>query len=185
MDQATPGGTFAHQIDADDRLVQVDAAWRAFGRENGLPDPDAVVLGRPLWDFITGTEVRHLYELILGRVRGGRTVSFPFRCDAPHLRRHMRMAVAPLAAGAVRFLCVLLRQEARAPAALLDPSRRPGEDVLILCSWCKRVAVAPGEWAEVEDAVARLGLFEAAELPGLSHGICPPCVAVVQGELRE
>ncbi len=43
-----------------------------------------------------------------------------------------------------------------------------------MCGWCDRFLVGE-EWLEVEQAVARLGLFQRAEMPAISHDICPDC----------
>ena len=42
------------------------------------------------------------------------------------------------------------------------------------CGWCNRVDV-DGAWTEVEDATARLGLFERPEVPAVAHGVCGEC----------
>jgi hypothetical protein len=38
-------------------------------------------------------------------------------------------------------------------------------------------------WCEVEEAVTRLKLFEAASIPSISHGVCPPCLETALKEL--
>ena len=47
-----------------------------------------------------------------------------------------------------------------------------------MCGWCDRFEV-DGEWVEVEEAAQRLELFDRAELPTISHGICPDCNALL------
>lgn len=58
--------------------------------------------------------------------------------------------------------------------ALLDAIVEHGGDPLLMCSWCKQLAVGDA-WVEAEEAVTRLGLFDDRHVPGLSHGICPRC----------
>jgi hypothetical protein len=51
---------------------------------------------------------------------------------------------------------------------------RSDEPLLRVCSWCKKVDTRWG-WCEAEEAVVRLGLFEAQALPDITHGICQDC----------
>ncbi|MGQ9666509.1 MAG: PAS domain S-box protein [Anaerolineae bacterium] len=45
----------------------------------------------------------------------------------------------------------------------------------IMCSWCKRIQLSEGRWAEVEEAIRDLHLFDKYPVPQISHGICPEC----------
>jgi hypothetical protein len=53
-----------------------------------------------------------------------------------------------------------------------------------VCGWCKKVDVG-GSWAEVEEAVTRLRLFDRPLLPQLTHGICEGCYDRMVETLRE
>ncbi len=44
-----------------------------------------------------------------------------------------------------------------------------------ICSMCKKIKVSPRQWAEIEEALVELRLFEVDEMPQLTHGICPSC----------
>ncbi|HSM05400.1 MAG TPA: hypothetical protein VK858_12345 [Longimicrobiales bacterium] len=44
-----------------------------------------------------------------------------------------------------------------------------------MCAWCNCVRVE-SEWLEVEEAIQLLDLFGARAVPGITHGICPPCL---------
>jgi P-type Cu+ transporter len=95
-------------------------------------------------------------------------------CDSPELRRLLEMHIRALPGGQVEFCSRVLRLERRAPVRLLDPAvRRRRGDPLQICSWCKAVLVQTA-WLEVEAAMQRLGASD-ADLPPLSHGICPAC----------
>lgn len=171
---------YVYRIDEADKITHVDADWVAFARENGVPQLTAsAVVGRPLMDFIADRETRHLYELLLQRVRRTqRTVSIPFRCDSPELRRFMELRMRPLDGGDVEIAGVLLREESRPRVALLVDSVRRPENAVTICGWCKHIRVSD-QWLEVEDGVVRLGLFDSERLPPLTHGICPHCQAMV------
>lgn len=173
-----PLAEYRYEIDARDRITWVDPAWLRFARENAAGELTAEhVVGRPVLDFVSGGPVRQLYSMLFQAVRGARAVRVPFRCDAPDRRRFMELCIEPADGGGLRLSGRLLREELRAPVALLEPERPHGAALVAICSWCKRIRTAPGRWEEVEDAVRRLGLFDEAALPGLTHGICGRCDA--------
>ena len=68
-----------------------------------------------------------------------------------------------------------LKHERRATVPLLDRQRPRAESFVRVCGWCNRVAVAPSDWLEVEEAVAALGLFAEPRPPQITHGICEEC----------
>jgi hypothetical protein len=174
---AVTGRTFEYGIDAGDRLVWVDGAWRRFATENSAADLPERAVGRPLWDSIAGTEVREIYKAIFARVRQQRTVEFPFRCDAPDLLRFMRMRITPEEEGAIRFLTWIEREEVRSRVAFFEPATPRTAEMLLVCAWCKRVKA--GDWHDVEAAIQRLRLFDEPLLPQISHGICERCERIV------
>jgi hypothetical protein len=81
--------------------------------------------------------------------------------------------------GAVQFTVTSVREESRPPVALLGPARATGSTLISMCAWCKRVHTGADTWSEVEAAVDALGLFEARDLPRITHGICPSCQAAM------
>jgi len=168
---------YIYRLDATDRIVWVNDAWLAFARENDAAALAAeTVLYRPLWDFITNTEVQHLYGLIFDKVRStGSVVTLPFRCDSPTRRRFMELVVGPEPQQTLNLASRLLWEEPREPVALLEAARPHSERFLTICSWCKRVLLAHGQWAEVEVAMRSLDTFQEPVLPRLTHGICPSC----------
>jgi hypothetical protein len=176
----------SYSIGPTDRITSVNSAWLRFARENGTPELTAAfVIGKPLWDFITGNEARYLYRLVLERIRMNDTpVILPFRCDSPEIRRDMRLVISPLYEGNVQFDATLVSEEPRPSLALLDPAEPRSDQLLVMCSWCKRARVTEGEWLEPEDAIARLDLFGPPSLPQLSHGICDLCAQVIEAQVK-
>lgn len=167
----------SYAIDDQDRLIKLDDGYYRFAEENGW-DGAGASLGRSLWDFVAGREVKKLQRLLLRRVRQGvREVELPFRCDGPNVRREMEIRIAADRSGRVVLFSARLRseEERQEPQPLLDP-RAPhgGEGLLPMCAWCDRFLV-DGEWVEVEEAAKRLELFRRSEVPVLDHGICPEC----------
>jgi hypothetical protein len=166
-----------YDLDDRDRILATGGEWDRFAIANAAPElATRSVIGHPLWRFVEGEEVRHLLRLLLDQVRErNRSVSVPFRCDAPALRRFMSMSIHPLEGGVLRVESVVLRTEPRAYMPLLERSHRLLYGMLSICSWCKRVRLFNREWVEIEQCVGRLNLFGSTDLPHLSHGICLPC----------
>lgn len=173
-------------VDDRDRIVSVNPAWSAFARENGAADlAEGATLGRPLWEFISGHEVRNLYRALLVRVRSiGLAADIPFRCDAPDERRFMHLTVSTvdpvLHPGWLAFSARLERSESRDWIALLASRRLSAavelQATLQMCSWCKRAMC--GDWLDLEVAMEKCALLLAA-LPPISHGICPTGVRLL------
>ncbi|NQU49755.1 MAG: hypothetical protein HQ519_13975 [Planctomycetes bacterium] len=84
---------FSYRIDSEDKILAVSAEWLRFAKENMAADLEReFVVGRSLWQFITGDEVKHLYEIIFERARQtGDQIALPFRCDSPTERRFMEL----------------------------------------------------------------------------------------------
>jgi hypothetical protein len=179
----------SYEIDAQDRIVRVGEGWARFAAENA---PAACkprgVEGRELWSFVEGAEVRHLYQLLVRRVRErGRAVEVPMRCDGPDVERHMTMRIEPAAHGHVRFSTRLLDEQHRPPIRLLLADAPRSEAIVAICCFCHAIreespsslpadpAPAPERWWTLERGVDALGLLEGAPVPKLSHGLCPDC----------
>jgi hypothetical protein len=166
--------TLSYGIDDQDRLIQLDEGFYRFAEENGWNGADSS-LGRSLWDFVAGEDVRRLQKLLLRRIRDGvRGVELTCRCDGPEVWREMDIRIAATSSGrGVLFAARVLSEEDREePQPLLDPDSLRSEERLPMCAWCDRFEV-DGEWVEVEEAARRLELFRRSELPSLTHTICP------------
>jgi hypothetical protein len=166
----------SYAIDDQDRLIRVDEGYYRFAEENGW-DGAGDSLGRLLWDFVAGHDVRRLQRLLLRRVRDElHDIELPFRCDSPTLRREMDIRITADRSGrVVLFSAQLCSEQPRSePQPLLNPRAPRAGDFLPMCAWCDRFLVG-GEWVEVEEAARRLELFRRSVLPPLDHGICPEC----------
>jgi hypothetical protein len=166
----------SYAIDDQDHLIKLDEGFYRFAEENGWEEAGSS-LGRSLWDFVAGSDVRKLQRLLLRRIRDGvRDVELPFRCDGPDFRREMDIRIVADRSGRVVMFSARLRSEEprEEPQPILDPRAPRGGDFLTMCAWCDRFLVE-GEWVEVEEAAKRLELFRRVELPELDHAICPEC----------
>ncbi|MFH1059913.1 MAG: PAS domain-containing protein [Pseudomonadota bacterium] len=184
---------YTHRIDADGRIVAVDAAWIAFAQRNWRPDfKPALVLGRPLEDFIDGLDTQAVHRLAAARVRvRGRGFTLPFRCDSPDLRRFMEMTITPLADGGLEYSCLLLREEVRAPVPFRPCGPCAVERKLKACSICLRLerpawgllrgqkpapaGDAAGTWLEAEQVLPLVAALEEGYFPPLTYAVCPDC----------
>ena len=166
----------AYRIDEVDNICSVSEEWLEFARANGAPHLSAdKIIGRRLWEFVTGREVAHLYRLLIGLVRSQRrAATVPFRCDSPEMRRYMELTISPVG-GDIELRARLLREEKREPVHVLESTDARTEQLVTICSWCKRVQGGENEWYDLEDALTRMPLMSEAPYPQLTHGICPYC----------
>lgn len=174
------------QVDARDRIIEVNDAWLEFALANDAPGLCRErVIGASLWDFITDLDVGHLYRLLFQRVRQtGVAIRFPFRCDAPAERRQMGMSIRPLPGNGIELCTSVTRLERRPAVNLLAAHAVRSDRSLALCSWCKKVQLGERHWVEVEEAVVKLGLVEASIMPRLDHVTCPACYGEIMQELE-
>ncbi len=166
-----------YEIDLDARVTTVNDAWDAFAGEN-LADHLARdrIVGDSLWDHITGTDLRELYETVLRSVsESGESIRFPFRCDSPSLRRFLELEISSSGKG-WKFISRTLSVEEREPVELLDPTVPRGDELVTLCSWCKKIKTPKG-WFPVEEGLSELRPFDSRQMPAISHGMCDECLA--------
>ena len=170
----------SYAIDDRDRLIKLDEGYYRFAEENGW-DRVSDSLGRSLWDFVAGDEMRKVQRMLLRRLRDeAREVELPFRCDSPGVRREMDMRIVSHPSGrTVLFSARLSAEHSRElDQPVLDLSAPRGEETLEMCGWCDRFLV-DGEWMEIEEAAIALDLFRRSELPRIDHGICPRCSSML------
>jgi len=170
---------FIYAVDPADNIVFVNQDWLNFARDNDFyaVQRDAVI-GDHLWHHVADPAVQHLYKTIFDRVRDGARLSdLAYRCDAPDCRRYMQMDICRLGGEMVRITSRIVREEFRDPVPLLSDFQDRSEDIVTICSFCKKVRMRADLWVEVETAIRRLGLAAAWPLPHLSHGICEACYA--------
>lgn len=168
-----------YTLDSSDHLTAIGGGWQEFARSNnGNSLTEEEILGRPLFDFIHGAEIRQIYKSIFTKVREtGRALKFTFRCDAPDMRRSMEINIAPLPDGGLEIRTDLLTEEPRRTVPVLEPDVPRTMEILPICCICGSVQSEAGYWVPLEEGCARLGLFESSCQPQLSHGYCPTCFA--------
>ena len=171
------GDVVEYSIDESDVLIDVDAGWRRFARDNDAPelaDPDPA---RTVWDHFADDGTRDLWRAIVHQVRTtGVEARVPLRCDGPAARRFLEMTVTPEGSGRVRFRSVLVFEDSRPTVELLAPDvvRDVEAPAVELCSWCAR-GLDGSRWVQVDQLVFDNRLLEGPATPPLRHGICPGC----------
>jgi hypothetical protein len=170
-----------YRIDANDQIVSVDDEWQRIADKISVSHVRAdQVTGRVLWDFISDSTTRHIYQRIVSRVRAGRTARFTLRCDTPSLRRLLRMTIRSDETGVVEFRTEPLEIVERAPVLLWSDEAARSDELIRACGWCKRVHIDSDDWVEAEVAVEQLQLFERSALPHVTHGLCDQCLETME-----
>jgi len=186
MPKATSSLQLQYRIDYADHIRFINEAWLQFACENaGEHLNRAHVIGKSLWSFIEGEDVKQIYGLIFKKVRTQQqSAVFRFRCDSPVCRRYFLLTVSPLDEGELVLMTHPLREVPRAAISLLDPDVQRGEQCLTICSWCTKACLPPKDWVELEEVIARLDLLDGGDIPRLTHGICLQCQGVIENELK-
>ena len=179
---------YSHTVDTKGIIISVSENWQSFAEENFgsntcLPEN---IIGTPLLDHIRDVETKHLYEIIIQKVREfRRKATFSFRCDSPNERRFLKLSVIPMESGFIEFKSEIVNTESRESVDLLKPDIERSAEFIRICSMCKKIAISEIEWEEVELAVERLKLFEKTKLPRFTHGICHSCYHIAMKELNK
>lgn len=167
-------------VDAEDTIVGASRSWDQFATANEAANVRfASVKGRKLWDFITDPTTKDIYTDVVANVRAGATITLPLRCDSPTARRWLTLTATPMAGGGVKFTSRTIREQSRPRVAILDMRSPRSSQFIKACSWCRKFQVPSQGWAEVEEAVMKLGLFDSPSPPLLTHGICPACAGIL------
>ncbi len=179
----------AYLVDGDGRILEVgEPAWSGSLRRYGAPSGGVrAIIGQCLFDAIHGAEVRCAYQALHRAVLGGERpfVAFEMRCDAPDVRRLLRMSITaphePLAPPAVLYQSQLLSAVSRPRVSLFDPQSivehvrlDAGLPIVRISSFFHRVAwpvQAPTGWTAAEDYYRLGGPADVRT----RHGGCPDC----------
>lgn len=177
---------FIYTIDVNDTIIQVNENWLQFALDNNSSYlNEETILGKNLWNFISGDEVIEIYQIILRQVRKfQKEICFNYRCDSPNRTRLLAMRILPSADNSIIFENQILQEKSRQYIKLVDPLASRSPAFIQQCSWCKRLKTAQG-WQEVEDAIQTLRLFETTEFPMIAHGVCQTCKTSLQRQAQQ
>jgi hypothetical protein len=175
-----------YRIDRNDLIVSVNAAWDRHAISNDAPElTESNVVNHSLWDFVSDAMTRHIYQQMLVEVRNGKSLDFEFRCDSPDRRQFLEMRMTPLSDNGVQFETVTNYVEDRSSQELYRRSSEFTNELIVTCSWCKKIKVAENVWYEVEKAIQILKVFVLHPAPRLSHGMCEECYAEMARKLGQ
>jgi hypothetical protein len=178
--------SYIYRIDKSDNIIYLSDNWSDFALANDAATicVPQLILGKSLWSFIADFETRHIYGLMLTRVRETlEPAVIPINCDSPELKRVFQISMTAMNDGAVEFSSTLVEISQRQYIKILDRSVIRSEDIVKICSFCKKIAVSDSEWAETSEAIKILNLFGNITMPLLSHGVCPSCYASITAEM--
>lgn len=154
--------------------MEVNEAWDRFALANeGEAALGEKVVGTPLFEHVTSDATRFLIDAMLQCVRAsGESLTRPYRCDSPGIRRTLDMTLVP-----ERGSCVSMEHRVRS-IERVEPAMRfrsveEWSGALKRCSLCNRIRVA-GAWSE-PDAASRRGELSAAVPVKVYYGVCPSC----------
>jgi hypothetical protein len=173
-----------YRINERDEIISVNDDWCKYASDHGWDGISSdEVLHRPIYTYIKDSTTSRLYQYLFKRVRGGSTVRYQFNCVSKSHRRVMEMTVKPIGNGeCLELKARMLHKQAHLQS--FDKLDGPHEDKFLrTCGWCRRIDLE-GNWIEVEDAVAKLEVFEFCRLPKLTHGICNDCFAEMLSDAR-
>ncbi len=163
-----------YRVDAADRIVSVNDAWRSFATANdgaGLADP----LGQSLWQHIGDQGSRDLYSLLFTSVRvSGRSLSYPYRCDSPTLRRLMDMSIEPGDEGSLVFSSRIVSTEPMPHAVMFGQSLPYSLGRVDVCGNCRKVRDRNG-WTDIMELFNRGQITAQRNSFTTMYRICPAC----------
>lgn len=165
-----------YRLDKSDLIVDVGGAWDRMAVENGGNELCGhSVLGRSLYDFISGDVSKMFVRTIIDGVRVlRRPRTVPYRCDSPGLRRFMEMSISCEDGGGLLLEHRQLRTEATGRRFDFTVGVAPVRQMVVRCSHCNSVKFS-GVWGEPERVLP--------EAPGkvpVIYGVCPNCMDKVR-----
>ncbi|PIQ51976.1 MAG: hypothetical protein COW02_11950 [Comamonadaceae bacterium CG12_big_fil_rev_8_21_14_0_65_59_15] len=136
-------------VNRDNLLTEVNEGWAAFAQANqGDAIPASAVLGRSVLEFVSGKVTKQYWQNLLERARASdKPVQVDYRCDAPLLKRWMRMELQVLEGGSLRISHQQIAQQARARPIYFARSQQRGKYSYVRCSLCNKIKVAE-QWLE-------------------------------------
>ena len=157
-----------------DLIGRVDAAFAA-------PYASNDIVGRNLFRFIDGMEVRQLYQALSKKVlRTGAPITFSYRCDGPGVRREMSMRLS-LDDEMLRYESALLREIPRERAL---PIAAPVSEVFVaICSFCQdyRFPASSSLWKELDRLLLERDLPDQFRF---THSVCEKCYQSFVADLQ-
>lgn len=166
-------------IDAEDRLIKVSETWDTFAENNdGRAVVSEAVIGKRLWQFVTGDITRMWVETVINRARFlNQPIEKEYRCDSPDEKRYMQMSIVPEENEVLCVVHKLLKTEKLPTKICFEGKRVAKPGYVQRCSICNRLHI-DNAWREVDLAVKERYI----DAPGpviVFYGVCDECVAAL------
>jgi len=97
----------------------------------------------------------------------------------------LELIVTPVQKNSIEFTSYIIREESRDTVELLETRIPRSDDIINMCSMCKKIELSGKHWVEVEVAIASLKLFQHHKLPQISHGLCAECFELGMAEIKK
>lgn len=172
---------YTYTIDASDKINFVSAEWLQFAAENDAAElTKAKVMGKSIWNFISGGAVRRVYQDLIVALRSNSSeVVLPLRLDSPSIVRDMELRVSAQVADEIEFEGRIVSHRKRSEVAVLSREAERSDETVSICSFCRRVEVE-AQWVELGTKSLPKGFGSGPAVPRLNEIVCPEC----DGRLR-
>jgi hypothetical protein len=158
-------------LDRGMRLRSCNPAWDRFAKENSgehLLRP--MILGRPVFDFISGVLADYYRDLFARILESGVDWHQEYECSSPEVMRTFAMHIYPVH-GELLIVNSIIVQGPHEGEAFppVEARYRNVAGVLVMCSNCRRAKAGSEErWDWVPG-------FVTSQPPKVSHGLCSLC----------
>lgn len=165
-----------YEIDKYNVIRRIAGSWDEFSEENETHNlATEQVIGRSLWDYVIGKDVRWLYEKLIAHVRkSGNKVVFPFRCDSPDTIRLMEMEIVPQSENTVRFVTTPVEIRQRPKQLYYNYISHGQRCHVFCCSICNRVK-SENAWVQLDEALQVQRLLDSDKPLSMYGALCPEC----------
>ncbi|MCX8083671.1 MAG: 60S ribosomal export protein NMD3 [Calditerrivibrio sp.] len=163
----------SYVLDRDMKIIEVGSRWDLMVYENcgNFHVLKENVLGKSIFDFITGDHIRMWFESLLNLAKiSGKPVIRDYRCDSPEVKRFMKMKIYLLENNLIRLDHYIVKIEKIVQPICLNFYNEFYLKVT-RCSICNRF-LYKNRWIDVEEAVK----YFYFPLSSIVDIICNDCV---------
>jgi len=174
-----------YEIDAVDRICDLSPDWVECANAGGAPGlVPSTVIGRPIWSFFEGQATVFHYAHIFETVRQtGRASTVRFRADGPGRESLLDLRVTPRPKQGLHIAIDTVRERAVRLSPLWNRRLARSSELVMCCSWCKRLKV-DADWLKLSDAEQQRLDLRSSCPPEIVHHICDGCNLALSHDRR-